>query len=272
MACDALTVDREFESLCGQQTPEELNLLEQSLLAHGCLDPIIVWANHDDTVLDGHTRHRLCGQLSITWKTKALKFDTREEARNWIIDNQLARRNLTEERKAYLRGKRYQAEKVKDEFKGNQHTSNGGGAHDAHHQKTAARLAAQFGVDGATVRRDAKFASAVDVIEKAVGKPAKDEILSGKSGLSKKEVVAIASKPAAEQPKAIESAKRDSPRTGEIKTDVDRLIEGIDKMIEKVNAMAAHRMGHNNHSRIVVSTLKTLISQAKAMGRSWRNS
>ncbi len=268
MACEPLRIDKEFSALCGQQTPEELNLLEQSLIEHGCLDPIITWANHDDTILDGHTRYRLCGDNRVNFKTKALKFDTREDALNWIIDNQLARRNLSEERKAYLRGKRYNAEKKEHGKRGEEKKT----GHDAPSiDRTSAKLAEQFSVDEKTIRRDAKFADAVDSIAKNVGTKAKDEILSGHSGLSKKEVVAIADEPAERQAKAIDSAKRDKPRTGEIKTDVDRLIEGIEKLIEKVDSMAAHRMGHNAQSRAVVATLKEAVKQSKSMGRSWRN-
>lgn len=265
---DGLTIDREFADLCGQQTPEELNLLEQSLLAHGCLDPIITWANHDDTVLDGHTRYRLCGQLGINgWKTKALKFETREDARNWIIDNQLARRNLSDERKAYLRGKRYQAEKKSEGGRADRDVS---GGHNAH-PKTSAKLAAQFHVDEKTIRRDADFAEAVDTIGKNAGKQIKNEILSGRSGLTKKEVVAIAQEPADKQAKAIEVAKRDTPRNGEIKTDDERLLERIEQLIEFVNRIAAHQMGHNTQSKAVVKHLEGLVPLVKAMRRSWRN-
>ena len=269
-ASDGLTIDREFADLCGQQTPEELNLLEQSLIDHGCIDPIILWANHDDTILDGHTRYRFCGDNKIPFKTKSLSFKTREDARNWIIDNQLCRRNLSEERKAYLRGKRYNAEKKDDSSRpGNQNAKRDG--QNVHRESTASKLAAQFDVDEKTIRRDAKFSEAVDTIETNVGKQAKDEILSGRSGLSKKEVVAIASEPAERQAEAVETAKRDKPRTGEIKTDVDRLIEGFEKLIERVDAMAATRAGHNQCSRTVVATLKEALKQTKSMAKSWRN-
>lgn len=39
----------------------------------------------------------------ISWREK--------KATNWIIDNQLARRNLTLEKKTYVLGKKYQIEK-----------------------------------------------------------------------------------------------------------------------------------------------------------------
>jgi len=38
-------------------------------------------------------------------------FDNEHKVINWIIDNQLFRRNITDDQKAYLIGKRYKEEK-----------------------------------------------------------------------------------------------------------------------------------------------------------------
>jgi hypothetical protein len=86
-------------------------------------------------------------------------------------------------------------------------------------------------------------------------------------------VVEIASEPPAKQAAAIAkaSSKSSSSNGSAVKTDVERLIEGIEGLIEKVNAMAARRLGHNNHSHATVSTLKQAIAEAKAMAKSWRN-
>lgn len=69
--CRELNVDKEFLSLCGNQTAEELSLLEAGLDRDGCLDPIILWAGHQDTILDGHTRYRMCRDLGIKFATTA---------------------------------------------------------------------------------------------------------------------------------------------------------------------------------------------------------
>lgn len=259
---EPLTVDPEFADLCRPLTPEERNLLETSIIEHGCLDPIITWAGHQDTILDGHNRYEICESNGVGFKTKALKFDSREAAIEWVITNQLGKRNLTDEQKEYLRGKRYNAEKKADGKRGPQKLDQNEPA------STASKLAKEFGVSPATVKRDAKFADAVDTIAANVGKEHKAEILSGRSGLSKKDVVEIASQPAARQAEAIEEKRE---KVAEIKTDVERLIEQIEKLIERVDSMAAHRMGHNAKSRAVVATLKEAIKQAKSMGKSWRN-
>jgi hypothetical protein len=70
-------------------------------------------------------------------------------AMNWIINNQLGRRNVTPEQASYLRGKRYNMEKVSEPFKGNQYT--GGRDQNDPQQKTAARLADEYGVSEPTI-------------------------------------------------------------------------------------------------------------------------
>jgi len=196
-----LTIDKEFAGLCPNLTPEEVDLLEASITTDGCRDPIIVWANHDNTILDGHNRYRICKRFDVPFKIKALKFDDREAVVNWIISNQLGRRNLSEEQKEYLRGRRYHAEK-KTEGRPEKRDHND----PVYPERTSEKLAKEYNVSPATIKRDAKFSEAVDKIDANVP-DAKASILSGKSGLSKKDVVAIAELPPKQQGKAIKAGK-----------------------------------------------------------------
>jgi hypothetical protein len=100
-----LTIDHEFDELCPPLTADEERLLEESILADGCLHPIVTWAGHDDTILDGHNRYRLCRKHDRIWKTKAIRIETREEAKAWIIRQQIGRRNLNETQRADLAAK-----------------------------------------------------------------------------------------------------------------------------------------------------------------------
>jgi hypothetical protein len=92
---------------------------------------------------------------------------------NWIINNQLGRRNVTPEQASYLRGKRYNMEKVSEPFKGNQYT--GGRDQNDPQQKTAARLADEFKVSEPTIKRDGKFAAAVDTLADTIGDEARPQ-------------------------------------------------------------------------------------------------
>lgn len=173
-------IDKEFEALCNPLTPEERNLLETNIERDGLIEPISIWS-HDGSILDGHNRFDICKSLRIEYATKAIDAETRSDAINWIIAKQLGRRNVTDEQKSYLRGKRYQAEK----------NPGGGQLHQndvAAAGKTSTRLAAEYGVGSATIERDSRFASAVDVIEKKEGPAAKAAVLNGTSGLTMTQV------------------------------------------------------------------------------------
>ncbi len=196
-----LTVDPEFSALCTDLSPEEMNLLEASLEADGCRDPIVTWANHDDTILDGHNRYRICRRFEIPFKTRALKLETRGDAINWIIANQLGRRNLSEEQKSYLRGKRYRAEKQQGERTDLTSPEN------QEKLTTAERLGKEYHVGHDTIERDAAFADAVDTIADTAGPETKRAILSGSLGANKRDVIALAGLPAEKLKKTIASGK-----------------------------------------------------------------
>lgn len=88
-----LVIDDEFQSLIPPLTKEEYTSLEKSIIEEGCRDPLVIW---NDIILDGHNRHNICNKNGIIFKRVEKNFDTREEAKIWILNNQLGRRNLNE--------------------------------------------------------------------------------------------------------------------------------------------------------------------------------
>lgn len=106
---------------------------------------------------------------------------------NWIISNQLGRRNLNPNQIAYLRGKRYETEKVIAKFKGNQHTNFGEGPNAPHLDRTSQRIADEYGVHEKTIRREGNFSKVVDILPE----PKKEEVLSGKENFGRNETSKI---------------------------------------------------------------------------------
>lgn len=199
---DGFTIDAEFAELCPPPTAEERNLLMASIDAEGCRESLIVW-EEQDILVDGHTRKEICDELGVDYSVRRMPFANRECAIEWIITNQLGRRNLTEERKAYLRGKRYTHEKRKE----GRPEKRGHDEHVSEPLRTADRIGDELGVSAVTVRRDAKFAAAVDEIGNNVGKEVREEILSGNSPMAKEKIAALAGKSPDEQAEAIAAAK-----------------------------------------------------------------
>jgi hypothetical protein len=185
-----LKIDREFKFLIPDLSQEESDQLEKNILKDGCIDPIVIWAGHD-TILDGHNRYRICTKNDIDFKIHPLDFASREDAVNWIISNQLGRRNLTKSQISYLRGKRYNTKKnpAHRPEKGDQ----------SDHQKTSDKIAQESKVGSATVRRDAKFAKAVDCLKKDAGEDFGKKLLSEDIKLPKTDVIKLAEKPVDEK-------------------------------------------------------------------------
>jgi len=144
-------------------------------LCYKCYTPI---AEEDLTpvLLDGHNRYALCQahelpfNISYQWQ-----LSSREEAINWIIANQLGRRNLTEENKSYLRGKRYNLEKHPPgrppKLRKTYDISD----------RPMDRLAQQYGVSAETIQNDGRFATAVDTLEAQVRQDIRATILHRKA-------------------------------------------------------------------------------------------
>jgi len=90
-----------LESYVRPQTDEETRLLEESLLAEGCRDPLVIWAE-ENVLVDGHHRKRLCDKHGIMYSTVFRSFADIDEAKAWMDLNQLGRRNLGREERDEL--------------------------------------------------------------------------------------------------------------------------------------------------------------------------
>ena len=104
-----LQIDQEFKELIPPLSKEEFNLLEENILKFGCIDPICTWNN---TIIDGHNRYSICTKHNLKFNIQAFNFELREEAKDWICANQLGTRNISDETRKYLIGKRYEMEKI----------------------------------------------------------------------------------------------------------------------------------------------------------------
>jgi ParB-like chromosome segregation protein Spo0J len=63
-------------------------------------------------LVDGHNRYNICSELGINFNVQLVPFDSIKEAKEYMIDLQLGRRNLNPQQASYLRGLRYQTEKL----------------------------------------------------------------------------------------------------------------------------------------------------------------
>ncbi|BDD12573.1 hypothetical protein FUAX_50050 (plasmid) [Fulvitalea axinellae] len=193
---DRLEIDEELKALIPPLLDDEYDQLKENIRQEGVREPILVAEIEGRVfVIDGHNRHRISSELGIDFPVKEISLDSREAAKDWMINNQLGRRNLTDEQRSYLRGLRYEREKqkVSNASGANQHTKAGedGGKNFPQAKKTAQRLAEEYNVTDRTIKNDAQFAKGVDLIGK-INPELKQGILSGKEKVKKGDVRMLA--------------------------------------------------------------------------------
>ena len=77
---------------------------EENLLADGeCHDPLVLYGEY---LIDGFLRYELCLKYSIKFRVTQMDFGSIDDAKIWIIENALARRNLSDAMKIELARKK----------------------------------------------------------------------------------------------------------------------------------------------------------------------
>ncbi len=143
-----MKIDNEFKNLIPALTHEEFTGLEQSCLERGIQDSIKTWQG---IIIDGHNRYEIACRHGLLYDTKELPFDSRSTVVEWILMNQLSRRNLNPDQMSIIRGKLYNLST--EQGKRSDLTC---GQVD-HKLKTAEKLGEKYKVSEKTIRRDGKF-------------------------------------------------------------------------------------------------------------------
>lgn len=172
-------IDSEFANYIRPLSDEEFEKLKESIKLEGIRDPLVVW---NGFLIDGYHRYKIATELEIEFKTIEIDLPDKEAVKEWIIKNQLGRRNLTSQEASYYRGKLYESRKLNH---GGDRESSG---QNVHLEKTAEIIGKEYGVTERTIRRDAEFSKAVDKVAEKVGKEAKNAILTGQINIPKKDV------------------------------------------------------------------------------------
>ena len=250
----SLKIDPEFSAQILPLSFEELQQLEMNMIRDGKLtDPIIVW---NKTILDGHNRYNILRKHSfIEYEIKEMEFSSRQEALIWICNHQSGRRNLTPERRKYLIGKRYEAEKQISQNRGNQYTSTKKDATDQNDpcqnksgsHITRQRIANETGTSEGYVQRAEKYMNGVEAADEAAP-GAREEILNGKIKAADREICAIAKAPKEQRPEIVaelrkpkserdkqlaSSTKSPSAKVESFDDDGSRFLIGISKKMQE---------------------------------------
>ena len=172
-----IIIDDEFRIYLPTLDKATYEALEQSLLEHGARDSLVLW---NDILIDGYNRLRICTEHDIPFTTVSMEFDTREDVLDWIIENQLARRNLTPIELSHFRGMLFNSKKrirgINNQYPGKNSRPHSEGVKTS--SLTAREIGERFNVSKATIERDGKVAQALNAIAE-VSLDAKRKVLSG---------------------------------------------------------------------------------------------
>lgn len=210
-----LIIDPEFRDLIPPLAPQELEQLHKSLSADGCRDPLIVWKG-EDILVDGHNRYAYLKPREAEMRERGFeipvierRFTSRQAVKNFIILNQLGRRNVDPDTASMLRGMLYNGSKKEHGERGSKKIDQ------SDPSSTAEVVAKQTGVSAPTVKRDGKFAEALE----KVGMNITEFKASGKS---RKDIVAEAFP--STKPKAKTLTPKEASRLAELEAVIENAI------------------------------------------------
>ncbi|GAB3570737.1 hypothetical protein GCM10027578_27690 [Spirosoma luteolum] len=187
----SIVVLPELKALIPPLLTGEREQLSANIHQEGCREPLLIWQttqgvieNSDkpdpiNVLIDGHNRYEICTAGGIDFRIALKDFETMQAVREFMIDNQLGRRNLTPEQMSYLRGLRYRNEKLD----AGRPTTSDTPSHTevAPKKRTKDKLAETFSVSSRTILRDSEYASGIDRLEPEL----RQEVLSGARKLPK---------------------------------------------------------------------------------------
>jgi DNA modification methylase len=94
-----LEIKEEFKKLIPALTAEEFKQLEANCLEEGIREKIITW---NGFIIDGHNRYEIATRWNLEYQTESKRFKDESEVREWMINNQFGRRNLSNYQRGVL--------------------------------------------------------------------------------------------------------------------------------------------------------------------------
>ncbi|MCY7360034.1 MAG: hypothetical protein LH609_21795 [Rudanella sp.] len=252
---DRIMILPELESLIPALTDDEYRQLETNIKQEGCREALLLWNTTFDKIgqpdngdavyvlIDGHNRYGICQRNRIDFKILLRDFPDLEQVKNYMIDNQLGRRNLTPERMAYLRGLKYLTMKrqagrpAQSGSESSLTRSEDSPAETKQAPRTDQLLADQFQVSPKSIRLDARYAKGIDKLDE----PLKKKVLGRTVKVNKSDIIALGdSSVQMELIKTVEEITSQNPKQAALSdsSTPDDLRSPLAITLDKVRAMA----------------------------------
>ena len=94
-----MQIKDEFKKLIPALSVEEFKQLEQNCLTEGIREKIITW---NGFIIDGHNRFEIATRWNLEYESESKRFKDENEVKEWMINNQFGRRNLSNYQRSVL--------------------------------------------------------------------------------------------------------------------------------------------------------------------------
>lgn len=188
-----LMVNEELKALLDTyEQKESYDELRRSIEADGVRDPIIVWQETNE-IVDGHNRYAIAGELGIDCPVVKKSFPDIASVKEFMIRNQLGRRNLSPARFQYYLGKLYNEMKQAAVEAAAAIPVEENAPKPKPVAETVSKVAKDFSVSEKTVRRAGDLAKGIDMVERVKGKLEAAKQLTTKPTYTSEELSAVGS-------------------------------------------------------------------------------
>lgn len=95
-----IVINESLKAYIDPLTADEYQSLEQSILAEGCRDALVLWG---EMLVDGHNRYGICRKHGLPFQTvQNTRFRSIEDVHLWMIDQHLGRRSVSDFQRGIL--------------------------------------------------------------------------------------------------------------------------------------------------------------------------
>ncbi len=181
-----LKCDTEFCRLKPALDLETRSSLAENIRLYGCREPLIVWGQ---TLIDGYKRYEICKAFGFRFNIRQITLRSREDAMI-LICKDLLRKNMNEERKKYLIGKLYDAQRQSNALSGFFPPPKPGSTRPAISAPIASDMCHEFQIGTTTLGKYKRYARMLDricVIHSGFGQ----KLLDGKIQASHESIIEI---------------------------------------------------------------------------------
>ena len=168
---DMVAINPKFASLIPPLSKDEHDALEKSIREDGVREPIVTWHGW---IVDGHNRYEIATAHGLDYDTVEYDFANEDAAKEWMILNQFARRNINAYQRSLLalKLKEIVAARAKDKERNRKMTRQKSAESKHETINTRDELAAYAGVSHDTI-------SKVERIEKDAPEDLREQVMNG---------------------------------------------------------------------------------------------